>query len=99
MTQRTVRYKEWTCRVVLGVYSNGRVAIQLFDATDGELVTTATVNLPDARMAAGETAVKDWSENTGMLAFLVSEGIVEDTGRREPTGFVAAPIVRVKPVL
>jgi hypothetical protein len=76
-------------------YSNGRLAIQLIDAEDGEPVAIATVNLPEHELAPDEVFIKDWSENDGMVEFLVENGIVEYTGRRVPTGYTSAAVCRL----
>jgi hypothetical protein len=41
-------------------------------------------------------AVKDWSENTGMLAALIAAGLVEDTGRRIPCAYTEAALCRLR---
>jgi hypothetical protein len=81
-------------------YTNGRTAVTLVDAVDGEQVACATVNLPEQELAPGEVFIKTWSENAkdekhgceGMLEFLVKNGIVRDTGREVPTGYVTARV-------
>ena len=44
---KTVKFKEWNCKPVKAFYGNGRIAIQLIDAEDGEPIATATINIPD----------------------------------------------------
>jgi len=41
-----VKFKQWNCEAIFGLYENLRMAIQLFDEEDKELVAIATVNLP-----------------------------------------------------
>lgn len=82
-------------------YANGRTLLALMDADDGEQVACATVNLPDQDLQPGEVFIKTWSENEqsdksdGMLPFLLVNGIVQDTGREVPTGFVKARACRL----
>ena len=76
-----------------GRYPNGRVALQLVDE-EGP-VATATVNVPEAELAADEVCIKDYAENAGVLDLLVLMGVVEPTGRRIPTGFVDVPVARL----
>ncbi len=84
-----------TATVRFAEYENGRVAIQLLDCETGEPLTVATVNLPDIPLSKDHhTFIKDWSENEGMLACLVREGIVEDTGIRQATGYVEAALCK-----
>lgn len=74
-------------------YSNGRLALQLIDA-EGP-VSVATVNIPEYNLKADEVLIKSWGENEGMLEFLVSNGIVEDTGRVALSGYVKANVCRL----
>lgn len=83
-----VQFKDWRCRVQKGRYTNGRTALQLVDADDGEPVATATVNLPEVELAPDEVLVKSYSENTGMLEALEEAGIVRPTGEWVESGFV-----------
>ncbi len=76
-------------------YENGRVAIRLLHAEDGDPVAVATVNLPDEQLGEDEVFIKDWSENEGMLKFLTENNIVVDTGRRVPCGFVEAAVCKL----
>lgn len=62
------------------------------DADDGEPVSTCTVNI-DEFLSSKEVVIKNYSENEGMLDFLIKEGIVKDTGKRVQLGYVEAPIV------
>src|SRR5438876_9771129 len=102
----TLRFKGWTCRLVWGVYGNGRRALQLVAAHDqpaaedgdeiyaGEPIATATVNLPEAALADDETCIKDYAENAGMLDALVAAGIVTPTGLSIESGYVRIPVCR-----
>ena len=87
-----VRFKQWDCDVKINHYNNDRIALQLVGEKNGEHIATATVNVPDGILEENEVFIKDYSENTGMLACLVEAGIVTDTGRRIQSGFVNIPI-------
>jgi hypothetical protein len=76
-------------------YANGRTALILADANDGEQVACATVNLPEHDLQPGEVFIKTWSENEPMLDFLVRNNIVIDTGREVPTGYVKARVCKL----
>ncbi len=89
-----IKFKRWTCKLAWEQYGNGRTALQLIDAEDGELVATATVNLPHIQIAPDEVIIKDYSENDGLLNVLVKAGIVEDTGRKVKSGYVDIPVCR-----
>ena len=95
----TVKFSNWTCDVAYAIYENGRLAIQLMDAEDHSPVATATVNLPDVDLDGDEVAIKDYSENAGMLDALIEAGVVSKPRRYEATcaaftssGFVTVPI-------
>jgi hypothetical protein len=88
----TVRFKGWVCEVRQGRYDNGRTALTLVDAEDGQPVATATVNVPHEPLAADECFVKDYAENEGMLAALEAAGVVKATGRTVWTGRVQVPV-------
>lgn len=76
-----------------GKYANGRLALRLVNL-EWEPLLTVTVNLPEVLLQADEVAIKDWSENEGVLDFLLTNRIVQRTGRVVPTGFVEAPICK-----
>ena len=78
-----------------GTYKNGRKALELVDATDGECVLVATVNLPDEQLGEHETIIKDYSENEGVLKFLQTNKIVGEVKRWVSTGFVKCPVVDI----
>jgi len=71
-----------------------QTAIQALD-DEGCPAFTATVALADAILDFDEIAVKDYSENKGVLAFLRENGIVTDIARWERSGFVNIPICKV----
>jgi hypothetical protein len=51
------------------------------------------VNVPG--LSKEEVGVKDYSENEGMLDFLIGNGIVEKPHRYENSGFVKIPICKI----
>ena len=78
----------------VGRYNNARVCYALVDA-NGEEVYRVSVNVPDVALGKQELLVKDYTENTGMLAALLAAGVVRDTGTRIPSGFVDLPLVEL----
>lgn len=62
----------------LGHYGNGRPALQVFDSETEEPITTLTVNLPEEDCGEDEIWIKDYSENEGVLPWLLSENLVEE---------------------
>jgi hypothetical protein len=64
----------------------------LNDAETGAPITTATVNLPEFPLEEGEVAIKDYSENEGILDALTDAGVVSDPKKYAITGFALVPI-------
>ena len=64
------------CHVVQGQYSNGRIALRIVSLS-GEPLATATINMPEVGgMKPDYVIIKDYSENEGMLDWLVSNRVV-----------------------
>ena len=78
--------------VALHKYENGRTAIQLNDATDGHPYAVASVNMPDVLLDDNEVLIKDYSENLGILDFLIKNNIVTPTPNGVQSGFVWLPV-------
>ena len=90
-----VRFHGIICEARFERYTHGGgLAIQLVDPGDECPVATATVN-PTTRVPEGHVAVKDWSENEGILAALVAARIVRDTGMRISCGYTSAALCRL----
>lgn len=78
-------------------YGKGKaIAIQLYGRETGEPFGTVSTNLPDVRLDANEVCVKVWNENEPLIAPMMDTGLFEDTGRKGGSGFVVAPIWRIK---
>jgi hypothetical protein len=92
-----VRFKNWDCVIQKCEYGNGRPALQLVDASDGEPIATATVNLPDLPAGPNQVFIKDYSENEGMLKALTEAGVVKPTGETVRSGFVEVPVCELQP--
>ena len=93
----TVRFRGENCKVQFGKYGNGRTAIMLV-RENGEPMAKASLNLEAALhwpLSADEIAIKDYSENEGMLAALTGAGIVSAPLRDVACGFVRVPICRL----
>ena len=76
--KKLVRFKEWICELQFGKYhGNHRTAIELICHKTGELIATATVNVPEIPLKENEVIIKDYSENQGMFQALFNAGIVK----------------------
>ena len=87
--------KTYNFNLEVGHYGNGRLALSMV-CLDGELYAHCTVNLVSVPLADDEVAIKDYSENEGMLDFLVQQNIVSPQIRSvsSDTGWVRFPICR-----
>ena len=95
------------CVVDKRVYPRNKkqAALQLYAAdtagnhklgiSQGEPVLSASVCLPGYPFNKGETAIKDYSENEGILDVLVQAKIVEITGKTVNSGFCTLPVVKI----
>jgi hypothetical protein len=72
-----------------GKYHNGETALVLDDAA-GLRLATATVCLEqyNEHPAEGNVIIKDYSENEGILACLVAQGVISEPVRSIQSGWV-----------
>lgn len=88
----TAHGQSYNVTVNLAKYANNRTSISLTDADDGQPYATATVNIDHVLLADNEVLIKDYSENEGMLDFLVKNNIVTPTPNGVQSGFVWLPV-------
>jgi hypothetical protein len=90
-------YGDAKYRLIVNVskYKNGQSAIQLYDAEDGLPYAKATVSVQE-QLEDGEVAIKNYSENSGILESLVSAGVVTEPHRFIYSGFVTIPVCKLK---
>lgn len=86
--------EQYTLQINRGSYSNGNVAMTLIDCVDGLPFATATIN--HNSLQEGEVAIKDYSENAGVLIFLLDNNIVKPPHRFINSGFVNIPVCKLK---
>lgn len=92
-TTEAFTYKKEQVFMDMQYYANGQSAITLL-TIDGEVQAVATVAI-DVRLAEDEIAIKNYSENEGMLEFLQEVGIIKPPHRFVPSGYVNIPICRI----
>lgn len=78
-------------------YRNGQTSLQLIDANDETPVATASVSIPGVDLDENEIVVKDYSENEGMLDFLLENNIVEMRSEYLEVGYNVCPVVKLLP--
>jgi hypothetical protein len=81
--------------VSLSEYSNGQNAILLYDTADGFPYATASVSLPNYEMDSDEVAIKNYSENEGILESLITAGIISKPHLIITSGHVNIPICKI----
>lgn len=91
----TVKFKKWICFVEMGTYSNGRKAIELIDAKNGEPVLVATINIPEINIGENEVIIKNYTENEGVLDALIKAKVISSPTRTIENGFISAPICKL----
>lgn len=84
-------YGEHQVAISFAKFANGQTAISFIDAEDGSPFCKATVGIPET-LSEKEVAVKNWSENEGVLDTLVNNGIVNKPHRYVSSGYVSIPI-------
>lgn len=94
-TLKTLYGETYQVTLKFGKYSNKRTAIELIDSEDGCPVMVATVNMPDAELQPDEVIIKNYSENEGVLDFLIENGIVGKPIRMVSSGWVTCPVVKL----
>lgn len=93
---KAVRFKSWNCHLQVHQYGNGRPALVLVDQKDGQRVAVASVNIPDLDLKDGEVAIKNYSENEGMVEALMAADVIERPHSEHSLGRVRVPIARLK---
>jgi hypothetical protein len=75
----------------------GALAVQLYLRSGEPLITFSTNLVPYLNwLADDEFFVKSWSENAPFVQPMLATGLFEDTGRHVPSGYVNAPIWRIR---
>ena len=91
---KKLRFKNDIVYAKLEKYRDGSPAITMY-TDDGEPYMVATTYLPGVQLKDDEIAIKDWSENRGILDVLIKAGVVSKPIRVEKSGFVDVPIVKL----
>jgi hypothetical protein len=89
----TGAYGSYNVTLDKGLYYNGNLAIRAL-CIDGSPAFTATVNL-DEVLPNGYVYIKNYSENEGVLTFLMNLGIVTKIIRYVQSGYVSIPVCQI----
>jgi hypothetical protein len=93
MHLKTKYIDEKNARLAWLNYLDGNIALRIL-SDDGELVATASVNT-DEILPSGYIAIKDYSENEGILDALLDEGIISHPIRWIASGYVKIPVCKI----
>ena len=80
MKCKTFKYKNYgDCyfNVLNYLYNKQSMAISM-ESTDGESITTVTVNMTDYLYEPDTATIKNYSENSGLTKFLEKLGVIEE---------------------
>ena len=92
---KSFKFLDYDCQIVIYHYSNdGALAIELVSAVNdkkkdisaGESIAVASVNLYG--LQNDEVAIKNYSENEGILDILLSHKLIDPSHRSINSGFV-----------
>lgn len=95
MTKYTIKTSRETfenCRLELGQYTTGNLAIEIY--CDDDYFTTLTVNLPEERKLSDGEAFVDINNNPWALDFIAENKLGENTGSVGFSGMCMYPLVR-----
>jgi hypothetical protein len=87
-------YGDFNLSLQFATYTNGQTAIKLIDTEDGCPFATATVSVDD-QLLEDEVAIKNYSENEGILDSLINAGIIEKPHEFINSGFVTIPVCKL----
>ena len=90
-----MKHKGKSLRVQYSKYGNGQNAILLDYASNGQSYKVASVAI-DQPLQSDEVAIKNYSENEGILETLLESGIIATPHRFISSGFVQIPICKMK---
>ena len=85
-----IKHGDYNLELELGIYHNGQVCLRLRDMEDKMPYATATVCVENDLLQKGEVAIKDYSENEGILNALIEADIVEP-----PHAFIQADYTKI----
>ena len=94
---KAFKFGRYTVNIQTGRYSNDRLALELVSARNNESLYVATVNVPEVVLQPNQLLIKNWSENEGILQFLIDNKIVSRSKQlvKVGAGFVSADIVEL----
>lgn len=94
--KKQVKFNGFDCNVKFSIYTNNNATGILLVDDDEDLVTVASVNVDEEEILPDEVAIKDYSENKGIVDVLVDAGVIDkDSVRFIPSLFVIVPVFKL----
>lgn len=94
VTINNILYEDVSIR--MGKYSvTNQNGIIVIDNKTESAIAVASIAQPEIQLEKDEVIIKDYSENEGTFQTLMNNEIIEDTGKRIPTGYAISPIGRI----
>ncbi|CAM3835764.1 hypothetical protein [Aquirufa aurantiipilula] len=89
--------KRALCNVYLlkGKYQNNQNSLQIINRSNDDPLLTVSICVPGLNLKNDELVIKNYSENEGILEFLIENEIAELTNRYVQIGYIDAPIVKL----
>lgn len=88
------KYGEYNIRLIMDKYNDGNnYRIELYSDTEGP-IAIATTNFPGS-LLSNDVAIRNYSENEGLLDWLLSVNIIAPPHRYIRSGYVSYPICKL----
>ena len=87
-------YGEYDIEIKMSKYVNGQNRMDFIDKEDGFPVLVASVAIEES-LTPDQIAIKDYSENEGVLKFLTEKEIISSPLKYFNSGFVRIPICQI----
>ena len=88
-----IKFLDYTCKIKTQKYFDGNTALALIDVVDEAPVAIITINFPG--LLKNEIAIKNYSENEGLLDILIEKKVISEPIREVVYGFVKIPICKL----
>lgn len=92
---KEIKIKNRYYQIVKEEYHNGNMALSLYKRSDKSYHSTLSINVSDS-LPEGCVAIKDYSENAGMLQMLINNDVLSEPLYHVRSGFVGVPVCYLK---
>jgi len=93
------KYGTYDVEMKISSYNkNGQTRLDFVDSQDGQPILTATSCI-DEDLLPNEVAIKNYSENEGVLDFMMNEEIISSPLRYYKSGYVNIEICKINETL